>query len=67
MTCPRCSNRIAPGEFHQCMGPSYHAPWLHDELVRIRELLERTMKANGIQRPENPEAKGRAAKRETRV
>jgi hypothetical protein len=72
MSCEKCGSKIAPGEFHQCMGPSLHAPWLQTqmelqnaELAKIRELL--TIMANGqMIRAENPEAKTRAAKRETR-
>jgi hypothetical protein len=67
---------IGPGEFHQCQGPSAYAPWLQEELQaqtaelrRIRELLEKQSSSivnNAAGGRENPEAKGRAAKRETR-
>jgi hypothetical protein len=75
MTCPNCENKIAPGELHNCLGGSLYAPWLQEaleaqtaELKRIRELLEQpsTIVNNAAGGRENPEAKTRAAKRETR-
>jgi hypothetical protein len=77
-SCSNCGGKIEPGDFHSCVGSSLKAPWLEElletnnrELKAIRELLEKQAAADphagtSASGRENPEPKGRAAKRETR-
>jgi hypothetical protein len=81
LNCPRCHESYESGTLHSCQGASLHAPWLDErlkavedlgriqaaELGHMRALLEVIAQVKLIRAPENPEAKTRAAKRETRV